>query len=302
MTPTASISQPLVFAPRSDTRPQSGFRHTLSLAASFLVVVTVALGGWFATMQLNSPNGSNGAFGLLGQSDSEATCDVEPLTVDEVMEIVENPYRFMSNRVLPQVAETNPYSSAAENELMIARVDPTWEAFNSVNRVQPNQEVFDEAQAAANMYIVCADGATTGQYLALMHPFWVQEMILGSFPVYADEAAVRAYVESIIDQPMSTSEGYYRLGGYGQTYGDVAIIANPDIEKSEQVLYSTPYDEPVVAMGVVVTDEDGNVIIETGSTGYPHQIQTGALNSRPIVVVQKSEVTGRWYVLPYFSN
>lgn len=282
-----------------NSRTRARFGHYLNLAATIALVLAVAVAGWFATSQLNQPGGSDSRFALLGQTDETASCDVEPLTSDDVMEIVRNPYRYMFNRADPNSVALVSYEFMAQQELAVGFYFPSPGEFKSVNRTTPDEGEFEEAQAAVNTYIACMRDATNGQYWALLHPIAVQEQILAGFPVFADEETVSAHVEEVIDEPVI--DIYNRMSGFYFAYGDVNIAANPDPEKADLILYASADYESTIAMGVVVTDEDGEVILETGSTGYPHQIRPGAITLRPVIVVQQSSATGEWYVMPYGS-
>ena len=274
-----------------------GIGHYISLAATIAIVAAVAMAGWFATMQLNQPDGR---FALFGQTDEAAVCDVEPLTVDEVMEIVRNPFRYMYDRADPETRDQHFFFSTTETDLVRGSLLPSHETLKSVNRVTPSEETFEEARQVADRYIACMKDATHGQLWALTDPMWVQQFVLWNFPVFVDEQAVIDYLEDVIEQPV---EGQYnQLSAFYTRYGDVEIVANPDIERSAQPLIATAYGDPLIAIGVVVTDENGEVILETGSTGYPHQIRAGSIATRPIIIVQQSTATGEWYVLPWLGQ
>ena len=295
---TATV--PMTPAVPVDSRIRGGFGHYMNLAATIALVMAVAVAGWFATMQLNPSGGSENRFALLGQTDETATCDVDALTVDEVMEIVRNPYRYMVDRADPDSQALVSYQFAAEQELMVGNIVPSWHEFNAVSRVTPSEAEFEEASQAANAYIACLQHATWGQYWAMYHPVAVQQDVLAQFPVFADEESVRTHVESVINEELDPR--FNTLEGFYTAYGEVAITANPDVEKADLILYGSADIEPTIAMGVLVTDESGEVIMETGSTGYPHQIRQGSITERPVIVVQKSSVTGEWYVLPLGSR
>lgn len=287
--------------PPANSANHRGFSHYANLAVTIAMVVAVAVAGWFATMQLNQPGGSNDQFAFAPGTPevASATCDVDPVTVDEVMEIVRNPYRYMYDRADSESDALVSYEYMARQELAVGFYFPTAAEYQSVNRTNPSQSEFEEASEAVNSYIVCMRDATNGQYWALSHPIWVQEQVLSQFPVFADEESVRAYVEEVIDQPVEAM--FNRLNGFYNAYGDAEIVANPDPELADLILYSSADYEPTIAMGVLVTGSDGEVILETGSTGFPHQVQPGAVTLRPVIVVQKSSATGEWYVMPYGS-
>lgn len=273
-------------------RQQSGVRHTLSLAASFLIVMSVALAGWFATMQLNQSGGSRGYFGLFGQSDQSATCDVEPLTVDEVIAIVENPYSVapLDTWGTPQPGQEDNGSLAGEGYREAGFMVGMPESLSEV----PDEQEFHRIQSATNSYLNCIQTGTVGQVMALTHPETLQSNILSRFPVYRDQAEVRAMVEESIDRPFFVPSDPQAL----------------DVPPNFQTTFATPdrfrvrigapqshslLAEQVAWVGLDMKDENGVVI---GKSDWDATILEGDLQSNNggySVILVYSEATDTWY-------
>lgn len=296
------IASPMLAGQPGARDDRRGLSHYANRAAMLVIIATLAFGGWFAAMQLQQPGGPDSRLAAVTGTPVAGlgVCDVEPLTVDEVMAIVRNPYRYLHERAKPDLPVAQDLAYAAEPELMEALVMMSYTDFTTANRTQPSAEDFAEASTAVNAYLACAPGATNGQLWAFYDPTHVQTDILDHFPVFADEASVRTYVEENIDQP--AHEPLNRFDGFTAAYGDITVTANADIEYAEQVLVSSARNEPVIALGVLITDANGEVVMETSGSGYPLQLRPGALPQRPVVVVTESPVTGEWYVLPWFGN
>ena len=293
MTTTPAITHSLVFAPRTDTRQQSGFRHTLSFAASFLVVVSVALGGWFATMQLNSPNGSDGVFGLLGQSDGEATCDVEPMTVDEVMAIVRNPYSAMEMKI---ERFSVSYPSAADRDLaepIDMRLDLR---LLDQTGTTPDEYTYEAVSARANDFLACLESGTVAQLFRFLLPVEVQRMILSNFPVFRDEGEIRKAVEELIVLPAHSVAAPQNEAIQS---GEYSYNVNPDRSsaKSFAAADARMYDaDRILAVGIRITDSDGQVVFQNDSDNRADPIGTLKTTDRMRIVIVQSMYDGEWYV------
>jgi hypothetical protein len=300
---TATLSsQSTGFSSTPQESVGQSIRRYSSMAATIALVLAVAVGGWLAMSQMTP--GSDGRFAAIQATPEVAqaqTCDIEPLTVDEVMEIVRNPYRYLSNRADSDFTASADLDLATEPALMEGLLFPDHSEFDSANRSRPNEVQFDGARHVIDRYIACLPSATYGHLWAMVDPVWVQQHVLGSFPVFADEDAVRTFVEQKINQRLGSSYNV-TFAPFYEAYDSPSIVANPNLEMADLVSTSTWAHKPLVATGVLVIDEDGQAIMETDSSGFPHQIRDGAVPQRPVVVVGQSTITGQWYVLPWLGN
>ncbi|HWV24017.1 MAG TPA: hypothetical protein VNZ58_07490 [Thermomicrobiales bacterium] len=117
------------------------------------------------------------------------TCDVEPLTEDEVMDIVRNP----ENRSRQLF---DPGAQLDDRLMEVAGGDPwqfTW-SLDSPDSRQPSPEEYEPVRNAADQFWSCLRVGTAFQVWSLIDPDLVQREILWPFPVFRDEESVREYI------------------------------------------------------------------------------------------------------------
>lgn len=131
-------------------------------------------------MQDGSPVATPTTIALLGPED----CTVEPLTVDEVMAIVENPNTRIDELGLPALP-----SGTHINSLEYLPRQTTLDL--------PTNAQFPLLKAAADTYLTCLQHGTMFQLWAVMYPEAIQQAILERFPGAHDKAAVRSFIELI---------------------------------------------------------------------------------------------------------
>ena len=290
-TPTPTFDQVVPVSMPSSGRSLGQYLNT---ATSFALVLAVAIGGWFATMQLNSPNGSNDAFGLIGQSDGEATCDVEPMTVDEVMAIVENPYRYAD----PDVFQTSRYGTRDYTPWLddFAEVQPNGSPTLVLGAGDvPTQAAFDQSSEVISQYIACLQqDPTVAMMLRFSDPFSIQHHVRNEFPFYRTEDVVREYVQGWLTQ----SDGYHTFTGLenneGYTYGQVddRHYATTQIHD-----FGLGFDQ-IIYVGTEVYDENGEfqgVFMPVLNLTYGRD---GKYSDRGVIfTLIHSRYTGEWYVV-----
>lgn len=295
MSTTATLRSPMSGVAKAPANTQP--RGFLNIAASILAVAAIAMGGWFAAMNLlPTSDGNNGiAFAPSTPTSGEATCDVAPLTVDEVMQIVKNPYAFAASRNDPTAERLGPeYRETTEG--------PTTAEYFAATRTKPAEKDFDRALAVANSYLACLPSASWGQIWALSDPSWVQRSILAHFPVYANETEVHGFVEGRIDQPLSTDHN--PLDDVYTLMPGQAITANPDIDSARAVWPGSSSGDQLlfIEFGVLVTDEQGNIVLKSNSQGASEKYQTGSSKQRPRIVIGQSSTDGNWYIAPFLGS
>lgn len=276
-----------------------GIGHYVHLAVTVSLVFIVAVAGWFATMQLSQPGGPDGRFALFSQTGDSATCDVEPMTVDEVMEIVQNPYRYSleSNEapegVLSQAMELADKEYA---EAWSFRIDS--DLLNSRSQGQYKTEGdFQEAVSRMNEWLGCLQMGTIGHVFRFTDPFEIQRIVLSNHPVIRDMEAIRSGVMELLEMPaaeivraMITLPG---KAGY-------TILANENRDDSlllgedQSMRYNASL---IFQIGIRVIDEDGAIVYENTASGIRTNDATVAQSGPFTVLMAESAYNGEWYVL-----
>lgn len=297
-----------IATPSMPERQQPASRF-LSMAASLLLVTALAAASWFAVMQIRDsgsprPDPRLAAIATPGSSAtagvSAATCDVEPLSVDRVMEIVQNPAYFTANGPTQPRAETPMVGSPSDATLWEVDTSLELRAGTSV----PNQQQFDTATSVANEYINCMVYGTQGQVWSFYSPPYLQSSILADFPVYSSQEDVRARVEQRINEPAYTGETTW---SHLPFIPDIEVATvNPDRELAILQGSESSYYDQVMMVGVSFKDVDGNQIALTTGTGrdlVPNDpMITGRNDTNLHVVIAKSRVSDTWFIIPWPSD
>lgn len=281
----------IVYDSRPYNRRELG--RYLNLAATFAIVFAVTIGGWFAMSQL--PPGSDGRFAAIQETPEVAesqACDVEPLTVDEVVAIVENPYSVapLDTWGTPSPSQEEGTSLAGEGHREMGSMVGMPETLSVV----PSEEEFSDIQSVADHYLACIQNGTVGQRWALIHPETLQSEILSRFPVYRDQAEVRAVIEEAIDRPMrgpSDPQAVDVPPDYQTTFAtpDRARVRVGD-SRGESLLA-----DQVAWVGLDMKDETGEVV---GKTDWDATILEGDVQSNNggySLILVYSEITDTWY-------
>lgn len=288
-------------APVTGPAAQEGgrIRHTLSLAASFLIVMSVALAGWFATMQLNQPGGSDGQFGLFGQIDESATCDVEPMTVDEVIQRLEQPVGTNDD------GESYPDWWPDERLRRVLWItDAAIPPHNYVDQtlldsfeVRPDEESFEIAREQMNGFLACAQNGTMGQAFWYIRPFELHRIVMAELPLYRDEAAVRTSVENLLPMPAT---GLVAYGDTAFTDPGLAFQANPKIAEAAASNTTNPIRfgaSETIMIGITVTDQSGEIVFQNDYLGRVNPAGPLLTTERFRLIMGKSLIDEQWYVL-----
>lgn len=264
----------------------------LNYAASLLIVFGVAFTGAFMAMQINQPDGSNGQFALFGQSD-EGTCEVEPLSVERVMEIVKNPAPYLDDG--PAGEPTVP--EGENNPMFVELYEPEWTTDVRGTSEKPDEAQFDAVESTVDKYLQCHVFGTVGQSYRFWSPLVIQRQVLAQFPVFADEESVRAWLEVELDRPaLSHNEFWERsLSNY-----DVASISvNPDPALAIQQSGNNYYFAEFITVGVSVENAEGETVLLTTGTG--NQLISQNTNTHVLVItVAQSQESDQWYVVAHY--
>lgn len=283
----------------------SGVSRFASIAATVLMVLTIAGGGYIALLQ-NRPGGDEpGRFAAMVESPqaspstAHGVCDVEPMTVDEVVAIVENPQGA--------TVWDSQGTPVPEDERLIE--SPGWpvpQELLGLTGDAPDEATFDAISIAANRYVTCSQYGTFGQVLRFLYPTQVQKAVFMALPVYRTEAQVRELIEAAIDEPAYA----VNPSTFGEWPGDAASITQVSYRITEDrtnirvaTLGRVPgvdWDmtgdiDSLAYIGLDYLDADGNVIGRTAFDGMPIEGGSEGTNGGYSLMFAHSSTTGEWY-------
>lgn len=293
---------------RAEARPSSRSGTWFNAIAAALLIVTLGGGAYIS---------SNGGFGFGGGGDEggryaaqvvspEASpasgnpmCNVEPLTTEEIVNIVENPNSYIpyGHFGTPPPGEEESGAQDISEGLMEIPTDILPRPNASDLRV-PTEDEFETAQEIADHYYACMVHGTHAQLWALLNPHEVQRRILSQFPVYRDSESIREYVASIGDEPVTRDPG---MVVYADDSNDGRrTYANPDPTDArvyERGLYEVlPDADMMLYIGEEYRAEDESVIAVTSWDATPLQGDRADLNGGQSLILIHSESTDRWFV------
>lgn len=265
----------------------------LNYAASLLIVFGVAFAGAFMAMQINQPGSSDGNFALFGQSDEAATCDVEPLSVDRVMEIVKNPIPYLENGPAgePTVLE------GENNPMFVELYEPEWTTDVRGTAGKPDGAQFNDVVSTVDRYLQCQVFGTIGQVYRFWSPLVIQRHVLAQFPVFADEESVRAWLETELDQPALSHNEFW--GRSLSNYDVASISTNSDPALALQQSGNNYYFAEFITVGVSVENPEGETVLLTTATG--NQLISQGTNTHMLVItVAQPQDSDQWYVVAHY--
>lgn len=124
------------------------------------------------------------------------TCDVKPLTVDEIVLIVRNPAHAIWGGIDPQGRQ-----EYGDLLVPVPGIDlPGTKSLTEPTSV-PTEADFVSASAILNSYLACMWHGTVGQILNFVDPITIQKITFSNLPVFRTEDDVRALFEKVIDWP-----------------------------------------------------------------------------------------------------
>lgn len=283
--------------PRSSSADRRGFSHYLNLAATIAIIATLAVGGWFAAMQVNQPGTPDPRFAVLSGTPEAAslTCDIEPLNEERVMAIVKNPMPFVTDgptgdprhisEALPESSELYEYNYSLE--------------VASGNEI-PTRDQFDSAEEIANEYLECLLVGTQGQVWNFYNPINIQKSILSDFPVFSSEEDVRSRIQERIVMPAIEGEWIWQDLSFVNDIAEVSV--NPDLNLAILNRSQTMYFDQVLTVGVVLRDSDGKAMVQSNGTGrnlIPNDpMLTGTNDIILSVKLVKPHQSDNWLVIP----
>lgn len=185
----------------------------------------------------------------------EYACHAEPLTTDQVMDIVMNPQREYERR---SGGGASQFAAELDEREYMGHLTFT---YNGALNLQTTDDpaIVDPVIQTSNMFWNCLLSGTALQVWALMDPYTVQQDILVNFPVLRDEESLREFVTEAGPRPYGYNRatsfpapigidpvtvsyvadtGYgsikaeYLPGDLGGMHATVLMIPNPDSGRS----------------------------------------------------------------------
>lgn len=236
---------------RPNRRPAvTGWQGVLNGVLAAALILAIAAGFWRAYNYFG-PGASGDGTGvphLAGLTAQDATpsgspvrvdlptaaeCTVEPLTIDRVMGLVEDPYNLDE-----MVGTPGPPPPSV--------IEPS---------TYPTQEMLDEIDTVHRQLVACAMAESPFQVWALVSAELIQDDVLWSLPVFADETEVRAYLEQL-QTGLTDEQAMVLRTTYGAQPGSVIMV---DTNPRNSITLPTDGSLDVVRVGALVCNEDGGV-------------------------------------------
>lgn len=168
-------------------------------------------------------------------------CDVEALTVDEVMAIVENPYANLDYQRL-NVAGIPDFLTEGGEALILPQ--------GHGSQMEPESKA--DARSVVTEYLRCRESGTLGQVFAYLSPNMIRQHVLEPFPTFRGEDEVRAYVEAVLTLPA-------RNILYHPAF-EMNVTVAPATGEDTALTFSLHPDYQVAWIGTEGIDEAGNVV------------------------------------------
>ena len=287
----------------SASRPQrtGGLGHYANLAVTIAIVIGVALAGWFATMQFNQPSDGSGRFAFAPGTPevAAAICDVEPMTVDEAMVVLLNPYQAMEvDEDLAQHSETLVWLKDQSGQ---TGQPPLENLLSDGPNGELEQAELDKALALGDIYLECVQHGTRGQVFRLLDPVGVHEYLRGMLPLFTSEEEARVIIEEELNNSANTVWTQDFMHEYLEGKS-IRVNRNPErlyIDSSYAV--ESFLLDAIVITPIVIYDENGEVVFETEFGGFPVKNNGRAADYARNVAIAKSPFDGEWYVFNIYK-
>lgn len=224
-----------------------------------------------------------------------ATCDVEPLTVDEALGIVLNPLNRLADLGAANAKRADTLVEIPDSEL-------PWLGAGQAVR-PPNADEQDAMIATVNTYLACVRDGTSLQVWALESPQVVQKRVLSLFPVLRDEDQLRETIERYGNEPFAhfpvqtDSFMMYFSQGYG-------LMAN-DEDDGILILNDELVDPQIGYVGINVVIEDSGEVLARMPAQYggAQEVTAGSdVRSPGELVVESYAGTDTWLVRGLLSS
>lgn len=182
------------------------------------------------------------------------SCDVEPLTLEEVMDTVLNPSNGYVRLGLTEFEEN-------QGELFES---PSYDINKETDKTgytrSEDLAVLEDAVSTANMYSNCVQSGTLYQVWALMEPTIVQKDVLNRFPVLRTEEQLRSFVAKWGPQKFpGDGRGIIgRFPGYAKSSGASDLLGSSMINGRQNDL------------AIVALHHDHKLVVEVSLQLFPN--------------------------------
>lgn len=290
--PSPENVSPSISAHPAPPRRHSRIGRFANTLAAVSLVLLIGAGYWFSGYGPGGPGGGDSpryaaqvGSPVASPEAGPVGCNVEPLTIDDVMAIVKNPLNPLDALGVTIAASPAPLLEAYSPG--ISGLPET-----GLETSRPTDQEFVALSEATSTYYDCLIFGTNYQMWAIVAPDVVQSWILANFPVFRAELTIRAWVEEVGPQsPTVYFPGSGSLAEY--TNGNYRIGPNTDPMDPMIVDVGRPQDPRTVWIGTQVVHEgDGEIISQT--TVRPNGARVGA--SGEVLILMQWPGANAWYV------
>jgi hypothetical protein len=272
--------------------PRRKVGRWMNALAAVALIIVIGAGYWFSGYGpgggVNGDSPRYAAQAVTPQASPEAPgvgCDVKPLTTDEVMAIVRNPLNPLNEMGVILAASPEPLLEASDSAI-------TQLPELGMEVTVPNEQEFAAIEAAAQLYYDCLHNGSNSQIWALVAPAIVQASILDNFPVFRDEATIRAWVGESGPQPAASPFMYLDLLAQYRN-DDYRFEANPERADAVMLEAGRSQDPRVVWIGTrVLSQGDGEIVSVTSPR--PNGLRVG--DSGEVLVLMQWPGSDTWFV------
>jgi hypothetical protein len=248
--------------------------------------------------QVASPEASPETAEVIGRVEFQAdgVCEAEPLSEDQVFDIVMNPLNgFLQQGIVLEEGTPEPLLEVpwqgGDQQRPSSFQDP-----NPLHRASEDEAA--SVNAFVTEYYECLESGTSYQVWGLIMPYDVQSRILSNFPVLRSEEQIRDYIVDFGPQDFSATvrgqgHEYFFEQGYGLQGNEnpLSLWVNPG--------YAFP--DVVILSGVSVLDENGEVVAAVDYNGRPSVLQPGVPGVPETLEIAYFAETNTWYISETYS-
>lgn len=245
---------------------QRPVKQYLNTAAMIVIVIGVALGGVFAALQINN-GGNDSRFAMLPATPTvgEQTCDVEPMTVEELVAIAEEPREaLIPGFIEKQLTNEDGQLPWLDEDYLVVKPAVAPGRFPA-DATAMTQSELSSVMPVANAFFACVQNGTTAQLLRLVDPVSIQQMVVAEFPFYRTEEQVSAYFEEVLASDL------FSLSVGDASEGESALSLWPSqVPEHSRILNDTNLGmgyTRIVFVGTELRDSDGVVISRRDASG-----------------------------------
>lgn len=302
-TAMSSISTPVDLTRGSYPNTPAGqhrFVRYANLAATIALVFAVAVGGWLAALRLNdpSPEPRFAALGVQSDETGDGVCDVDSLTVEDAILIVQNPVTYLYggeanaredgwDTILDEGDSFNFVGAPIRDWSLITGLTP--------HAAMPvSEEEFSATSAVVEEYWDCVQSGTKGQVWALFDPVVVQYEIATRIPLLLPLDETRIVIEQMLGEPSFSSPV--------AEVNDRTWRVNPNADMAVRVDSGlTFHANRSIILPIQFLDRDENIVGSFDIYGVPDPNLRASTDHATNIVLTYSRVTDTWYLAGSFE-